>query len=455
MHEGVASLIWLTGAVLGASMVYGFVRCRDPLHPVVYINPMLAYVYFMTPAILVRQGLLETCFPQGADVGYAQAVILGGVTAFCLGALNFGIVPGLSLRRSFRLTEPRRRAMRRLSFLIGGIGLIGYYWLLQRHGGLSPVYGRPKGGFYGVSGYLASAPLLTIPATLLYLLSHFGRRRGWRQVLVCMVLMSPHLLHALLGARRGTAFLAFGSLFFGWYVTRPRRPSLGLSVAALVALGFLMFFLGSQRTRIYLGADFYFDRQAFLQAVSPEEIDVGNTTVYSWGLILASREAGHHFWGRRYLAQVFIRPIPRQLWRGKYRAVGLQWMETAPGSGGMSEMAWLNAVGWYPQAGSAAGLVADAYLEFGLLGLVVCYLVGRVYSALWKRAVVLRGVWNLLYAEAAAISVFMPTQGVTTAWLYRLLFLGIPTWALWKWIAGRHGRPRDRWSPRGERPTAG
>jgi len=411
---------------------------------------MLAYVYFVTPAILVHQGLLEKCFPQGADVGYAQAVILAGVTAFCLGALNFGVGAGLSLGSRFRLSEQLRRGMRRLSFLIGGFGLVVYFWLLQRHGGLAPVYGRPKGGFYGVSGYLASAPLLTIPATLLYLLSHYGRRRGWRQVLVCTILMSPHLLHALLGARRGTAFLAFGSLFFGWYVTRPRRPSLGLSVASLVAVGFLLFFLGSQRTRIYLGADFYFDREAFMEAISPEDIDVGNTTVYSWGLILASREAGHHFWGRRYLAQVFIRPIPRQLWPGKYRAVGLEWMETAPGSGGMSEMAWLNAVGWYPQAGSAAGLVADAYLEFGLFGLLVCYLVGRVYSALWKRAAVLRGVWNLLYAEAAAVSVFVPTQGVTTAWLYRLLFLGIPTWAIWRWMERRHMLRLERLSRRDE-----
>ena len=250
MYEGVGSWIWLTGAVLAASTIYAFARSRDPLHPLIYISPMLAYVYFVTPAILVHQGLLEKCFPQGADVGYAQAVILAGVTAFCLGALNFGVGAGLSLGSRFRLSEQLRRGMRRLSFLIGGFGLVVYFWLLQRHGGLAPVYGRPKGGFYGVSGYLASAPLLTIPATLLYLLSHYGRRRGWRQVLVCTILMSPHLLHALLGARRGTAFLAFGSLFFGWYVTRPRRPSLGLSVASLVAVGFLLFFLGSQRTPI-------------------------------------------------------------------------------------------------------------------------------------------------------------------------------------------------------------
>jgi len=437
MYEGLETLIWLTGAVIAAAMIHAYARTRDPLHPMIYLGPMLAYVYFITPLVLTRGELLEQCFPQPVDLGYAQGIMLAGMGAVCLGALNFGISPGSLLRRGAMLTEPLRRRLRYTAMALGALGLGVYFWLLYSRGGLAPVYGRPKGGLYGLSGYVASAPLLTIPAALLYLISYFGRRRSWRHLGVCVVMLSPHLIHALLGARRGTAFLAFGSLFFGWYATSPRRPSLGLSVAMLTAVGFLMFFLGSQRQRIYVGAEFYFDREALLEAITPREVDVGNTTVYSWGLILTSRESGHHFWGRRYLAQVLIRPIPRQLWPGKYRAVGLEWMETAPGSGGMGEMEWLNAVGWVPQAGSAAGLVADAYLEFGVWGLLVCYLVGRIYAGLWKRAVMLRGVWTVLYAEAAALSVFVPTQGVTTAWFYRLLFLGIPTYAVWRWLETR------------------
>lgn len=439
MYAEVESLVWLTGGVIAASTLYAYLRTRDPLHPLIYLGPMMGYVYFATPLVILRQDLLQKCFPQKVDMFYAEAMFLLGTAAFCLGTLHFGVTRrALVTARRTQVSPVMRQWAKYTGFLLGGFGLGVYLWLIYARGGLAQVYGRPKGGLFGVSGYVASAPLLTIPATLLYLIASFGQRRSWRHVVVCMILMSPHLIHAFLGARRGTAFFAVGALFFGWFTTGTRRPSLGLSVATLVCVGLLMFFLGSQRERLYLGSEFYFDREALWEAVSPKDVDVGNTTVYSWGLILTSHQTQHHFWGRRYLAQILIRPIPRQLWPGKYAALGLEWMDTAPGSGGMSEFDWLNAVGWVPQAGSAAGVVADAYLEFGVWGLFVCYLVGRIYSELWKRAVVIRGVWMLLYAEAAAISVFVPTQGVTTAWFYRLLFLGIPTYVLWRWIETRH-----------------
>jgi len=430
--------IWLTGIVIGVGMAAAYARSHDPLHPMMYLGPMLGYVYFFYPAVLYYHELIVECFPDEPDVSYAQLVNLLGVSAFVLGVLHFRISPEVLRRRAQALLTPvMLRRMRTTGWALGLFGLAVYFGNVWLKGGLGHVYATPKAYLGAVSGYLSSAPLLTIPAAMLYLMSRHERKAGLRDFLIVIVFISPHLIHGVLGARRGPLFLAVVALFFGWFISRARRPSLHLALGGVGVAGLLALFVVSQRQNIYLGSDFNFDREAYLQWISPREANMGHTTPYSWGLILTSRDAHHHFWGRRYLVQLLVRPIPRQLWPRKYEATGMGWMLTRSGSGGMDDESWLSSVGRLPQAGSAAGMVADSYLEFGLLGLVVCYLVGRIYAELWKRSVILHGVWSIIYLEACAVSIFVPSQGVVTAWLYRLLFLAVPTYVIWRLITGR------------------
>jgi hypothetical protein len=102
--------------------------------------------------------------------------------------------------------------------------------------------------------------------------------------------------------------------------------------------------------------------------------------------------------------------------------------------GGIPDAEWVAAVGWIPLRGSAAGFITDLFLEFSWGALLFCYLLGRFYGALWRKAATLGGVWTLLFIEAAALSVYIPTQSVSAVF-HRFLFMTIPTLLLWKLMA--------------------
>lgn len=71
-----------------------------------------------------------------------------------------------------------------------------------------------------------------------------------------------------------------------------------------------------------------------------------------------------------------------------------------------------------------------------MLGLIVCALVGVLYGYLWQRSIVYGGLWDLLYFEACVVSVYLPTQGLSSAWGYRFLYLAVPSVLVWRWAVG-------------------
>ena len=115
---------------------------------------------------------------------------------------------------------------------------------------------------------------------------------------------------------------------------------------------------------------------------------------------------------------------------------GLRWMVVNPGTGGLSDEHWVEAVGSAPNRGSAGGFVSDMYLEFGWCGVIVCYLIGRVYAAFWIRSWERAGVWTIIYIELLVLSVYLPSQSAQ-AWLYRGLLLVVPTCLLWRYVVSR------------------
>ena len=43
-----------------------------------------------------------------------------------------------------------------------------------------------------------------------------------------------------------------------------------------------------------------------------------------------------------------------------------------------------------------------------------------------------QGIWTIVYFEACIVSVYLPTQGLSSAWAYRFIFLAVPTILIWK-----------------------
>ncbi len=429
-------VIWLTGLCILASMAVAYQRSHDPLHPLMFLGPMLFYVYAFVPGTLYYRDLLSDRFSEESDVIYAQTVMLLGIVFFCAGSLRPRVPPAYLQFRRFEITftPPVRKRMEVLSYVLGFFGLGSFLYMLWHSGGLVDVYSTPKGGSTASSGYLTTAPLLTILAIMLYLLSQQGKKLRPKTVLILLLFISPHLVHGLLAASRGTTFLALGTLVFSWYLTTPKRPSPRVIISTVACIGLLMIFLKSQRREIYIGSDLQFDQQAFSESLVPASADAGDTSTYSWGLILTSRAVNMHYWGKRYAVQLLVRPIPKQIWPTKYEDVGLDSMVTMPGSGGMTYSDWLGAVGWIPNAGSATGFIADSYLEFAWGCLIVSYLIGYFYSYLWKKSAIQRGVWSIVYFEACVVSVFLPTQGLSSAWAYRFIYLAVPTIVIWRFV---------------------
>lgn len=429
-------LLWATGFVLALTMVIVYSRTRDPLHPIMYLAPMLGYIHVYIPAIYFYRDQLGDYFRDPAQLEYALTFTLAAVAAFCVGCAMPRIPPEARniVRAPLQLSPRAAEVLKKVSYVLAAIGVAAYFYGLSRTGGLMEAYSRPKGGGSTASGYISSAYLLTIPALMIYLISRRSRRMDLKTGLIVLVFLSPHLLHGFLSASRGTTFLALAAMLFGWYLATSQRPSLHLTLAGFVGLGLLMLFLKTYRRDIYIGSEFDFDRSRAIEAFAPSEPTVGDTSVFSYGLILASAHHGFHYWGQRVLVQLLVRPIPRQLWPTKYEDMGMGWMVTQPGTAGISNTDWIEAVGWFPDRGSAAGIVADSFLEFGWGGLALCFLVGYLYAYLWRQALLRRGIWNLLYFEAAVVSVFVPTQSFLSAWLYRFTFLAVPTILIMLWI---------------------
>lgn len=426
-------LLWLTAAIIVGALGVAYLRTKDPLHPLMYLGPMLFYIYALIPLVLYYRDLLNDNFPDESDLLFAQVVVASSLLCFCLGCLQNRVSPAHihSRRLDLSFSPPVRHKLIVLSYVLAAVGVGVFLYILAQTGGLVEAYNSPKGGGRAGSGYISSAPLLTIPAMILYLLAQQGRKMNGKTAGMLILFMSPHILHGFLAASRGTTFLALGALVFGWYLTSPRRPSLRMLVAAIVGIGLLMLFLKSQRREIYIGSDFEFNRQRFEETLIPTDRNSADNYAYTWGLILMSRHYDTHYWGKRYAVQLFVRPIPKQLWPTKYEDTGMASMVTMPGGGGFSLAQWFSGVGWLPNAGSATGFPADAFLEFSWGGLIVCYLIGFLYSYLWKQSILRKGIWTVVYFEACVVSVFLPTQGLSSAWAYRLIYLVVPTALIW------------------------
>lgn len=431
-------LIWASGIVMAAAAWWTWQRFRDPLHPLIYLTPMFVYLHTIVPAVLLSRGMLTSLFTNSEKLLYAQAIVFVELAALALGAA----APRLSIpiagpsRLALHITPVALRRLRTAAFLLGGIGLTGFFYRLSTVGGFLAAYSRPKGGGAapGLSGYITGAALLTIPAILLLVLSHRNKKPDWKLGLWMLVFAFPHLAQGLLGGSRGNAFLAVATLALGWYLARATRPSLRALFAGLLITAVLMFTLKTHRRTVYLGAEsVQFSWNKVVEAIVPKEIEPEHVSTLTLGTIIAAHDRQHCFWGRRYLAQLFVRPIPRQLWPTKYHDLGLGWMVQQPGSGGLHPSQWIASLGWFPAAGSAVGLIGDAYLELAFGGALICFFIGWFYSWLWRNAVEKHGLWTLLYFEACVVSVYLPTQGLATAWLYRFAYLAVPSIFLW-WV---------------------
>jgi oligosaccharide repeat unit polymerase len=426
-------LLLLIGLCVLACMGLAYAQARDPLHPLMYLGPMMLYVYVVRPGLLIGSGEVQRFLTPG-QIDFALLLFGAGIALFCCGVLAGGGKARGRVR--FVVTPAMRPRLVGLGVLFGVLSWTSYSLCLYKGGGPFALYSHSKAFIStGLGGWVDELVNLSIPAAALLVLAWNGERRYRHYVAWAIVFAAPLLIHGVLGARRGPTFMILSAMLVAWYVRAKRRIPLWQVMTCFGLVCALVMFLVAHRRDIHLGADVNFSMAKFWERVVPSEVTIADDTVFMYGFVNGVQGAGKHYWGLRYAATYLVRPIPRQIWPTKYADLGLGWMTGRSDFAGISDQQWEQSLGWVPQHGSAVGFVGDLFLEFSWLGLPGCFLLGLFYGGLWARATRRGGVWTLVFILAAALSIYVPTQSVSAVF-HRFLFMSVPAAFLWTmWIA--------------------
>src|SRR5579862_2996546 len=242
------SLIWAVYIIVGAGMVYAYMESRDVFHPLMFMGPMMIFMYGWMPMKLNEIGGLDGFF-QRDQLEFVQWINVGGIACFVVGCLSAGCVLP-RVRPPDLKVSPGTLVMG--GSLLGCIGVAAWVTAVI-HGTGGDLQGY-RGG-WDDSGYIRDASLLLFPAFLLILAACFQDGFKGLYIFLMVFFITPSIIEAALSARRGPTFMIVVMIGMGWYSNRRTRPSLIMTAAGGVTLGLLMLFLVSNRGNIYLGSD--------------------------------------------------------------------------------------------------------------------------------------------------------------------------------------------------------
>jgi hypothetical protein len=424
-------LISLTALVIVLGAAYTYKRTRDVLHPAMLILPMFGFIYVWMPLKLWSDDILAGYFyPE--QLLFVQTINMLGVLTFVLGAAS--INAGRSNRGAppAFLSEAAERKLMVASLITGAIGFAAWLLAIRNVGGIAEAFSHPYSGGWDDSGYIRDGSLLMFSAVVLAMpVLTQGRRRFAALALVGGFLL-PWAFQAVFTSRRGPAFMVCVVLTFSWFYYRRRRPSLPVVAAAALVVGYGILLLVVNRNRIYWGSDFELTSNVDSYVKTG---DGSNEYIYGGGSIVDSYVTGKHYWGRRYLAQVVVRPIPSAIWPTKYEDFGVA--ELLKNAGNSTTFA--NTLGWSVPPGAAPGIVADLWMEVSWGALLALFFAGRTLAWIWRRAISEGGLWTAQYCICAALTIYFVMQTMEAV-IFRFLLLSVPLWLAWNWAK----RPSSR-----------
>jgi hypothetical protein len=416
--------------ILGFLVAFG--TTRDCFHPLVILLPMIVTNYWYTPWTLVKNGSLDA-FLDIEQRDFVQTIYFFGVVALLLGCFVGSGLKRVSLGRTHRLTAALSSpTLRSAGYLVGALALAGWSVTIVGVGGIGQAFGRSYGGGWSDYGYLRDAQLALFPAMMMLMPTMMTKKSDLGLKIAVVLFALPSLIQGLLGARRGPTFMLFATLGMAWYLYRNRRPALFHMVVSATCLGYLILFLVANRDSIYIGSSFTglnYDVVGELTGTlgHTESGSSGNEYVYGAGSILNAEASNHFFWGRRYLAEILVRPVPRQLWPNKYADFGVPELETNAGTGGKI---FHETLGWNGAVGSAPGIVADLWIEVRFGAIPAMAMIGWLYGRSWRKAIDKGGFWILQYIVAVVLSLYLVMQTMEAV-IFRFLILSVPIWLTW------------------------
>ena len=417
-------LLIAAAAVSIVGVLAAYDGSRDVFHPLVFIGPMLVFLYSWMPWKLLQHDGLSRFFDND-QLRSVQTLNVLGILAFVGACLAAGsrLRPGSAPPQSF----PPRVLHRLIAggTILGTVGLICWIISVRNVGGFVAAFSSSYSGGFDDSGYVRDGAMLLLVALLLIVTSISAG--GPKVIGICLatVFGLPWLTSALLMGRRGPTFNLAVVLLMGWYFNRRKRPPILLIGAFGLLLGWFVLFLVTNRSQLYLGSSFEVKTDVSNMVEKP---DTGNEYIYGTGSVIAAEYRNHYFWMRRYLAQLLVRPIPSAIWPTKYEDFGVPELLHNAGTG----EGFGDALGWVGAVGSAPGIISDFFIEVWWFAVPLMGLVGWGYGYVWRRAVTDGGPWTTQYVIFSALSIYLVMQ-TGEAVIYRSLELSLPCWLVWRW----------------------
>lgn len=444
-------LIGLTLAVALSAMYTAHKRYKDSFHPLVLIAPMLIIQYVMLP-LQLGERLLDT-YLKPEQLLFSMFVNLLGVACFCVGCLVGSNGKDKYDPQMKELTPLTRQRLLAAGVILGMCGFGAYAIGIINVGGFASAYGQAYSGGWSNYGYVRDAVAWSGLGAILILVARTNQKligtRSFTTYGLVVLFASPFIVQGLLGARRGPTFFIVAALGMSWFMMRRKRPQLLTVLCAGLLIGVFLLFLVSNRGSFYLGSEFEFENDTF--AYLNESENTGNTAneyIYGNGTIVHFDITQRYFWGRRYLAVLFVRPIPRQLWETKYEDVGVPNLDVLSGIG---EEGFLRTLGWRVSIGSAPGIIADMWAEVSWGALPVMFGMGWIYGRNWYLACSREGFYIVAYVLLASLSLYLIFQTLE-AILFRYLFSIVPAWLAWKWAYSKLKPTTVRFVPLSQMP---
>ncbi len=418
------ALLWAALIVAAGALFAALDGSRDIFHPLVFLMPMMAFLYAWMPLRLLGADSLARFF-DGEQLVHVQLLNVLGLLVFAGACLAAGARVTRSRAKAVRLSAGSCGRLRIGGAIVGSIGLTCWMISIVNVGGFTNAFSNSYSGGWDDSGYIRDGDLLLLVGVLLLVAAIASEGPRLVNVALASLFGLPWLTQALLTARRGPTFALAVVVLMGWYLNRHRRPPVVAMLLTGFLLGWLILFLVANRSNIYLGSDF--DVKTDVSDVV-EKPDTGNEYIYGAGSVISAERRGHYYWMRRYLAQLLVRPIPTAVWPTKYQDFGVPELLANAGTG----EGFADALGWVGAAGSAPGIVADLFVELWWLALPALAALGWLYGWVWRKAVTGGPAWASQYVILSALSIYLVMQTMEAV-IFRSLLLSIPSWIVWKW----------------------
>ncbi|HXA52184.1 MAG TPA: oligosaccharide repeat unit polymerase [Candidatus Acidoferrum sp.] len=416
------ALIWITLAIAAIGVWWAYDGSRDVFHPLIFIGPMLGFVYGWMPIKLYSRHGLEPFFREDQLI-FVQTLNAIGVLCFVLGCLSVSPRSARRQKTEWVLSWSGTRTLVTGGVMLGLIGLVAWAVSIINVGGFYNAFSKPYSGGWDDNGYVRDASMLMFPAFILIATAALRSSLRPFHIVFLVLFIVPWVIQAFFTARRGPTTIIVIVVSMSYYLNRNKRPPIIATALGGLALGCLLLFLVTNRGKLYLGSDFDVSTDVSRMVEAP---DAGNEYIYGTGALLSAEQRQSFYWGRRYLAQILVRPIPSAIWPTKYVDCGLPELGYNAGTGeGFAET-----LGWQGANGSAPGLIADLWLEVRWLALPLLILFGRIYGVIWKRAVTEGQAWIAQYIVISALSIYLVMQTMEAV-IFRFLILSIPIWSIW------------------------